>query len=242
MSFWHYPQRSPREELLDAADLPVDALHRNLHELALVNRWLGGYRISELALAEMQQHFSFHTLIDIGTGGGDTLQRLVPMLPLGVEAEGWDLKADCISYARQNHHHRRIRWVVGDFREALHSRPPGVLFHASLFFHHFPDAVIREFVGEIVGAGHALIVNDLERHRFARHSIAAITRLWPGASYLVRNDAPLSVERAFVKSDWQYLLAGLPNLQYTLKYRRMFRHQLCIWPVNTPATTSIKAP
>ena len=230
MSFWHYSERSPREELLDAADLPVAALHRNLHELALVNRWLGGYRISELALQEIQRHFAFHTLIDIGTGGGDTLQRLVARLPEGVDAEGWDLKADCIAYAQKHHAHERIRWVVGDFREALHSRPPGVLFHASLFFHHFPDAVIRDFVAEIVGAGHALIVNDLERHRFARHSIAAITQLWPGASYLVRNDAPLSVERAFVTADWQHLLAHIPNIQYTLKYRRMFRHQLCIWP------------
>lgn len=235
MSIWHYPQRSNRSELLDQENLPVAALHRNLAELAVVNRWLGGYRISELALAEMQQHFAFHTLIDIGTGGGDTLQRLATQVPAGVTLEGWDLKADCIAYARQHHHLPAISWVVGDFREALHSRPPGVLFHASLFFHHFSDEEISAFIAAIVQAGHGLIVNDLERHRFARWSIALITRLWPGASYLVRNDAPLSVERSFVEADWHRLLAGIPKLNYSLRYRRMFRHQLCVWPQNIDA-------
>jgi len=230
MSIWHYPQRSPREELLDAPDLPTLALHQNLRELTQVNRWLGGYRISTLALRDMQQHFDFHTLIDIGTGGGDTLQRLATSLPPHIGIEGWDLKADCINYAEKNHDHPRIRWVVGDFRTALNSRNPGVLFHASLFFHHFPDATIRSFIAEIAAAGHGLIINDLERHRFARNSIAFITQCWPGASYLVRHDAPLSVERAFTASDWHVLLSSMEGLDYALRYRRMFRHQICIWP------------
>jgi hypothetical protein len=230
MKYWHYPVRSPREELLDAAELPVSALHRNLKELALVNRWLGGYRISTMALQEIQERFNFHTLIDIGTGGGDTLQRLVKRLPEGIGAEGWDLKTDCITYARQNHDHPRIKWVVGDFRTALHSRAPGVLFHASLFFHHFPNETIRGFITEMTAAGHGLIINDLDRHRFARNSIAFITGCWPGASYLVRHDAPLSVERAFTTADWHALLADVPGIHYHLKYRRMFRHQICIWP------------
>lgn len=149
MSFWHYPYRSGRSELLDQENLPVEALHRNLAELALVNRWLGGYRISELALAEMQQHFVFHTLIDIGTGGGDTLQRLAAQVPQGITLEGWDLKADCIAYAQQHHHRPEISWVVGDFREALRSRPPGVLFHASLFSITFPTKRLQLSSGKL---------------------------------------------------------------------------------------------
>jgi hypothetical protein len=232
MSSWHYPQRSERAELLDADNLPTDSLHRNLRELAMVNRWLGGYRISKLALAEIQQHFNFHSFIDIGSGGGDTLHALLPDLAEDVRIEGWDLKADCIDFARQYYTHPRIHWQQGDFREAVRSRKPGVLFHAALFFHHFPNALIQQFIGEIIAAGHGLIINDLERHRFARHSIAAITQLWPGASHLVRHDAPLSVERAFVRADWELLLQAIPNCQHSIHYRWAFRHQICIWPLN----------
>jgi SAM-dependent methyltransferase len=230
MKIWHYPARSPRLELLDADDLPVAALHSNLRELAVINRWLGGYRISELALKSIQPRFQYHTFIDIGCGGGDTLHRLLPLIPQKVQIEGWDLKADCLVFARQNFDHRRIQWRLGDFREAVRERPPGVLFHASLFFHHFKDDEIVTFIQEITAAGHGLIINDLERHRFARQSIALITRLWPGASHLVRHDAPLSVERSFVRYDWELLLAQVPNIRFSIDYRWAFRHQICIWP------------
>jgi len=230
MSFWHYPVRSNRLELLDAEDLPVPALHSNLRELAVVNQWLGGYRISELALEAIKPHFRFHTFIDIGCGGGDTLHRLLPQLPTELQVEGWDLKEDCLNFAQKHFAHPRITWHLGDFREAVRQRPPGVLFHASLFFHHFKNDEIIGFLREITAAGHALIINDLERHRFARQSIALLTRLWPGASYLVRHDAPLSVERAFVRSDWERLLANVPGIHYKIEYRWAFRHQLCVWP------------
>lgn len=235
MSWWHYPQRSSRIELLDAEFLAVDALHRNLNELAVVNKWLGGYRISELALKAIQPHFQFHTFIDIGCGGGDTLYRLLPLLPAKVRVEGWDLKPDCLAYATKHYSHPKIQWQLGDFREAVRARPPGVLFHASLFFHHFSNEEIAQFLREISAAGHGLIINDLERHRFARHSIAWLTRLWPGASYLVKHDAPLSVERAFVRSDWEALLSLIPDIHYQIEYRWAFRHQLQIWPKQTKA-------
>ena len=113
MSFWHYPARSPRAELLDAPDLPVDALHRNLRELAVINRWLGGYRISELALEAIAPHFRYHTFIDIGCGGGDALHRLLPKIGAQVRVEGWDLKSDCLRYAQQHFDHPRIHWQFG---------------------------------------------------------------------------------------------------------------------------------
>lgn len=230
MKSWHYPQRSAQLELLDAENLPVAALHSNLRELAVINRWLGGYRISELGLTAIHPHFNYHTFIDIGCGGGDTLHRLLAKIPGDVQVEGWDLKPDCLSFARQHFDHLRIVWRLGDFRAAISERPAGVLFHASLFFHHFADAEILAFMQQITAAGHALIINDLERHRFARHSIALITRLWPSASHLVRHDAPLSVERSFVRQDWEQLLAQVPNIHFTIDYRWAFRHQICIWP------------
>jgi hypothetical protein len=65
-------------------------------------------------------------------------------------------------------------------------------------------------------------INDLHRHAFAYYSIRALTRLF-SKSYLVKNDAPLSVLRGFKKKEFISLLnqAGIPN--YTIRWRWAFR-------------------
>ena len=50
-------------------------------------------------------------------------------------------------------------------------------------------------------------INDLHRHRLAYYSIRLLTAAFSG-SYLVRNDAPLSVLRGFSRSEWSRLLAS----------------------------------
>jgi hypothetical protein len=70
-------------------------------------------------------------------------------------------------------------------------------------------------------------INDLQRNAFAYHAIRAITRLF-SQSYLVKNDAPLSVARGFHKDEWTAILkkAGLEN--YTIEWKWAFRY-LIVW-------------
>jgi hypothetical protein len=69
----------------------------------------------------------------------------------------------------------------------------------------------------------------LHRHPVAYYSIKALTNLFSG-SYLVKNDAPLSVLRAFRKKELQNLLlaAGIKN--YSLRWKWAFRWQLILFP------------
>ena len=47
-------------------------------------------------------------------------------------------------------------------------------------------------------------INDLHRHTLAYYSIKTLTKVF-SSSYLVRNDAPLSVARGFTKEELQRL-------------------------------------
>ena len=66
-------------------------------------------------------------------------------------------------------------------------------------------------------------INDLQRNWFAYHSIKLITKIF-SSSYLVKNDAPLSVARGFHKSEWEQLLqeAGIKN--YSVEWKWAFRY------------------
>jgi hypothetical protein len=54
-------------------------------------------------------------------------------------------------------------------------------------------------------------VNDLHRNFLAYHSIKWLTKLFSN-SYLVKNDAPLSVQRGFKRKEWETIMqrAGIP--------------------------------
>ena len=66
-------------------------------------------------------------------------------------------------------------------------------------------------------------INDLHRHWLAYYSIQNITRIF-SRSYLVKNDAPLSVARGFKKDEWKELMknAGIQN--YSISWRWAFRY------------------
>jgi len=95
-----------------------------------------------------------------------------------------------------------------------------------MFLHHFTQeesARILAGLGGLVREG--IVVNDLHRHPVAYHAIRLLTRLF-SQSRLVRNDAPLSVRRAFRAADLDDLRArcGFPRFRY--RWRWAFRY-LC---------------
>jgi hypothetical protein len=66
------------------------------------------------------------------------------------------------------------------------------------------------------------LINDLHRHPLAFYSIKLLTQVF-SKSYLVKNDAPLSVQRGFTRSEWEsiFLAAGINN--YSIEWRWAFR-------------------
>jgi hypothetical protein len=80
---------------------------------------------------------------------------------------------------------------------------------SSLFCHHFDDAGVSEvFRWSAENSRLGFFMNDLHRHPLAYHAIALLTKAF-SRSYLVKNDAPLSVARGFSRAELaEYLRAA----------------------------------
>ena len=65
-------------------------------------------------------------------------------------------------------------------------------------------------------------INDLHRNTLAYYSIRILTR-WFSKSYLVKNDAPLSVLRGFKKNEWEAIMQQAGIQHYSIEWKWAFR-------------------
>ena len=106
-----------------------------------------------------------------------------------------------------------VEFIVSDYRLVnFENNKPDIIF-SSLFCHHFTDDELIQMLqwmkqNSTVG----FFINDLHRHPLAYNSIKYITKFF-SKSYLVKNDAPLSVLRGFKKNEWKNIFekAGINN-------------------------------
>ena len=144
---------------------------------------------------------------------------------------GIDIKEECIQFARTRKELQGCtNWIKSDYKTASFIKPPDVIF-SSLFCHHFKDDELvtqLEWMKQHSRIG--FFINDLQRHPLAYYSIKILTQLF-SRSYLVKNDAPLSVQRGFTKKEWQSIFAkaGIEpyqmQWQWAFRYLILFRHE-----------------
>jgi SAM-dependent methyltransferase len=224
--------RSEQKELLDADQIPETDLFRNLSELDFINHWLGGYRISFSALKMILEQGRKYSLVDIGSGGGDTLKRINTWRKnkrFELDLFGVDIKPVCINYSRSNLPDPEIHFICDDYRNMYNHFASVDIIHACLFCHHLTENELVDLIRFSSKNGAILIVNDLERNALAYYLIKILTAVF-SKSYLVKNDAPLSVWRGFKRKEWKQMLklAGAGN--YSLKNKWAFRHQIIVYP------------
>ncbi|MDB5203900.1 MAG: methyltransferase protein [Ferruginibacter sp.] len=222
--------RSPEKELLDADNIPFEDIRQNMQELNTVNRLLGGHAIScagvEHFIKNSPATSTLH-ICEIGCGGGDNLQALYERFHqknIKPIFTGIDIKAACVDYAREQYPALAASWLVNDYANvSFDNGRPDIIF-SSLFCHHFSDEQLIFMLRWMRDNSRlGFFINDLQRHPLAYYSIKWITKIF-SRSYLVKNDAPLSVARAFTKKEWMRLLqqAGIKN--YTIQWKWAFRY------------------
>ncbi|MGB0849853.1 MAG: methyltransferase domain-containing protein [Bacteroidia bacterium] len=221
-----FSYRSHKKELLDG---PVERkeLFQNLKELHSINSLLGGYRISIDAIKKF--NLNGKTLVDIGSGGGDTLHQIHKYIhknSINSKLIGIDLKLECTEYA-QSHLPAELTFITDDYRNiSLHTKKIDFI-HACLFTHHLTEEEIIELITFALNNNAVLIINDLERNPIAYYAIKVLTRLF-SKSHLVKNDAPLSVLRGFKKAEWLKMIQKTNAKQYNVTWKWAFRHQIII--------------
>ena len=226
----NFKKRSYQEELLDRDDIPFADIKRNMQELDFINTWLGGHAITIKGFKALAGKRNKITICEIGCGGGDNLLAIYTWATkqgIDIEVIGIDIKPECIEYAKENCHAiKKANWICSDYRHAYLPNKPDIIF-SSLFCHHFTD----EGVVHILRWMHqnsrlGFFINDLQRHKLAYHSIKILSRLF-SSSYMVKNDAPLSVLRGFSKADLDTMMKKAfeddPKPEYSINWKWAFR-------------------
>jgi trans-aconitate methyltransferase len=142
-----------------------------------------------------------------------------------LDLEGVDLKTDCTTYAQK--HYPNIQFQTTDYRKATFDQKPNVIFN-SLFCHHFTDEQLIEMLRWMKeNSTKGFFIADLHRHWLAYYSIKILTRLF-SKSYLVKNDAPLSVLRGFRRSEWENLLTKAEVKNFKIRWQWAFRFLIVV--------------
>ena len=174
-----------------------------------------------------------YTIADIGSGGGDTLRKIADWgrkNGLKLNLIGIDLKEDAILYAKKaSENYPEISFIQSDYRE-IHKYDLKIdIFISALFCHHLLDDEIEKLVFYAGTHAHkGFVINDLHRNFFAYHSIKILTNIF-SKSYLVKNDAKLSVLRGFDKAFWSKTILNLKannqqnNINYSISWCWAFR-------------------
>lgn len=223
------PQRD-RAELLDLHCGSRAEVRRSLRDIARINNYLGGTKISTDAIFAMLQNATTRhaSVLDIGTGAGDIpfrLQRQAAKRGLKLKTYALDLNARHLEIARETlPTEAGVLLLRGDaFRLPFADASIDVV-HSSLFLHHFRPAqilvLLREF-SRVAKTG--WVMNDLERHGLP---LWFFRTTWPifARSYITRLDGTASIRRAYTLGEMRNIIRALEDA----KVKRRFPFRLCV--------------
>lgn len=231
----NFSMRSSSIEIMDDLACDGEVVFQTLRELDVINQWLGGNAVTISALKKSWDTIPKEctmTIADLGCGSGELLRiisRLADRENRKVKLIGFDANPHIVEYAR-NHSNDfgNISFETVNVFSAEFQKQKFDFVLATLFMHHFKESeLITLFSSLREQTKSAMIINDIHRHPLAYYSIQWLTQLF-SRSAMVKFDAPLSVLRAFKKSEWIEVMrkAGINN--YQLKWKWAFRWQLII--------------
>jgi 2-polyprenyl-3-methyl-5-hydroxy-6-metoxy-1,4-benzoquinol methylase len=222
-----HERQSGLAELMDDPGASREELEHALVELAMINRWLGGYRTTRIGVGRLTQHIPSNrtiTILDIAAGGTDLTSILRP-LNRHFAVTALDINPHMREFGSRHGHHAEV------VTASAHSLPyPDRSFdivHTSLFLHHCTDLQAIRLLRQTARiARMGVVINDLHRHAFALAGITALTALF-ARSPIVSYDARASVRRAFRRDALEDLLDRAGITDGEISWRWAFRW--CIW-------------
>jgi ubiquinone/menaquinone biosynthesis C-methylase UbiE len=222
------------EELLDG---PLDdrtALVGNLRDLARVNRRLGGVALSARAIDALAPGRAEISILDVGTGAVDIPLALIErgrasgrlVRVTGVDDRPEVLEAAALADPRVTAT-RELALHVADGRSLPYPDGSFEVAHASLLVHHLePDGARRALAEMARVARLGVVVNDLVRGRRTLLGAWLLSRV-ATRNRLTRNDAPLSVRRAYSVAELTALMAAA-GLQVERRFDGPFGHRVAL--------------
>lgn len=222
--------RSTSLEMIDDVSIADERIDHALKELKVINRFLGGDYVSRLGIAQLTRTLPKNLplrILDCGAGGSD-FAGVVRSIDRTVDVTALDLNSRACHYSAL--HRPSLNVVNGSaFRLPFRDRSFDIV-HASLFCHHFRADELRVLLSEwsrVACVG--IVINDLRRSAVAFLAITLSTQLF-SRSIMVRHDAPVSVQRGFLKRELSEITSGYGRVSIT-------RHWAFRWLVSIECKT-----
>ena len=226
-----YKKRSLQKEILDQENISFEDIALNMQELDWINSNLGGHSITIEGFKELAKDKKSISVCEIGCGGGDNLNVLYHYCNksnIDATFTGIDINKECIAFAKEKSDIKNPEFIIDDYKNVSFKNKPDIIF-SSLFCHHFTEKELvkmMKWMKENSTIG--FFINDLHRHPIAYHFIKTTTVLF-SKSYLVKNDAPLSVLRGFRKEEWQTILNKAAIKKFSIKWKWAFRYLITVF-------------
>lgn len=230
-----FSKRSCDEELMDDLDCSGAEIHQTLKELETINTLLGGNHVTIDGIQKLLSRAKARrfVLADLGCGGGDILRlirRWARRKNLEAQLLGIDANPNIVEEAKAatpvnyNIQFESQNIFSDDFKSRSFDIVTG-----TLFFHHFTNEQLTKFFKQLKSQTQlGFVINDIHRHWFAFHSIKWLTKFL-SKSPMVQNDAPLSVLRAFKKSELIEILHHAGIQSYSIRWMWAFRWQVIVY-------------
>lgn len=216
-------KRDYTPEIMDDTGIHDYNIIRALTELKYINKYLGGNSVTKdgikILAANNKQKFS---VLDAGGGASDVLLSL----DINAEINSLDLNYAISLFVKKNSPF--VNAINGDALNLPFKPLSFDIVHLSLFLHHFnEEKIIMLLKNFLLLCRVGIVINDLRRSGLAYAGIKIITMLF-SKSAMVKNDAPLSVKRAFRKKELIELLTASGINNYIIKRKWAFRWLIVI--------------
>jgi 2-polyprenyl-3-methyl-5-hydroxy-6-metoxy-1,4-benzoquinol methylase len=223
-------------EIMDDLEMSGELLIKTLDQLANINKWLGGNKITidglKMILKNQPKEKTI-SIVDLGCGNGDMLRKVAEFgRKNGYQFQllGIDANQATIDYANI---------LSADFPEITYSKEDVLskefenhsfdIAMCTLFLHHFEDDVALNFVQTLLkNAEIGVLINDLHRHRMAYYLFNIITS--GIKNKMTREDGLTSILKAFKREDFERFSKEIRH-KSTITWRWAFRYQ---WIIKKP--------
>ena len=224
--------RSLLPEDMDQSDASLKAIEQSLSEIEVINKWLGGYSVILNALEQLPWPDRTMTIMDLGSGGGDTLRAIAAWALKNnkpVKLIGVDRNSIMTGYAAtRSITFANIEFITMSVFDARLLDMKADITMNSLFCHHFDNGELVNLVRIMHHiASHSVIINDIDRHWLAYYPIKALTAVFSKTD-MVKYDAPLSVARSLNRQEWKTILQQSGIINYSLHWKWAWRWQIII--------------
>ena len=221
--------RSSETEIMDDFTMKGVLFRDTLDKLEIINRLLGGNKVTIKGLKELLKNKSKNkiiTIVDLGCGHGDILRDIAKFGRKNnytFRLIGIDANIAAIDYAKElSCEYSELSFKAIDiFSEDFKKQSYDIVL-CTLFLHHFKNNELISFLKmTIERATIGVVVNDLHRHKLAYYLFKLIGFFIKNK--MIREDGLTSILRAFKKKDLENISKQI-KVYFSIQWKWAFRY------------------